>query len=79
VLPDVSDVPDGVVGARAPPSGRRRPGAAAARGGTRPGAKRLRADGGPVDYGSWPRISPPGKSPGPVLGGSTPSLVWTLT
>jgi hypothetical protein len=25
------------------------------------------------------RISPPGKSPGPVLMGATPSLVWTLT
>jgi hypothetical protein len=27
----------------------------------------------------WPRISPPGKSPGPVSGGGTPSSVWTLT
>ena len=27
----------------------------------------------------WPRISPPGKSPGPVFGGSIPSFVWTLT
>jgi hypothetical protein len=30
-------------------------------------------------YRTWPRISPPGKSPGPVLGGATPSLVCTLT
>src|SRR5437667_342608 len=26
----------------------------------------------------WPRISPPGKSPGPVLVGATPSFVCTL-
>src|SRR5213078_4780279 len=26
----------------------------------------------------WPRISPPGKSPGPVFVGATPSLVCTL-
>jgi hypothetical protein len=30
-------------------------------------------------YRTWPRISPPGKSPGPVSGGATPSLVCTLT
>src|SRR5918994_7877966 len=30
-------------------------------------------------YRIWPRISPPGKSPGPVFGGATPSLVCTLT
>src|SRR5262245_24256387 len=30
-------------------------------------------------YWTWPRISPPGKSPGPVLTGGTPSLVCTLT
>src|SRR6476620_8517812 len=28
---------------------------------------------------SWPRISPPGKSPGPVFVGATPSFVCTLT
>ena len=28
---------------------------------------------------TWPRISSPGKSPGPVSGGATPSLVCTLT
>src|SRR5437867_3651976 len=28
---------------------------------------------------TWPRISPPGKSPGPVFGGATPSSVCTLT
>ena len=27
----------------------------------------------------WPRTSPPGKSPGPVFGGLTPSFVWTFT
>ena len=32
--------------------------------------------GGGIDR---PRISPPGKSPGPVFGGATPSLVWTFT
>src|SRR5918994_1586475 len=30
-------------------------------------------------YRIWPRISPPGKSPGPVFGGAIPSLVCTLT
>src|SRR5215471_6387257 len=28
---------------------------------------------------SWPRISPPGKFPGPLFGGATPLNVWTLT
>jgi hypothetical protein len=28
---------------------------------------------------TWPRISPPGKSPGPVFAGGTPSFVCTLT
>src|ERR1043166_2064683 len=27
----------------------------------------------------WPRISPPGKSPGPVFGGSAPSFVGTFS
>ena len=30
-------------------------------------------------YLNWPRISPPGKSPGPVFVGATPSFVCTLT
>ncbi len=39
------------------------------------GLRRLRAH----LYRICPRISPPGKSPGPVLTGGTPSFVWTFT
>jgi CO/xanthine dehydrogenase Mo-binding subunit len=37
------------------------------------------ADARRIPYRIWPRISPPGKSPGPVFGGATPSSVCTLT